>query len=237
MEAQRQKSEQIRGMFNDISHRYDLLNYLLSFGQDRGWRKKALKMLSPEPGSDLLDIACGTGDVALTAARLYPRTGSITGIDFSEKMIELAGKKFDGKKVSVPYEFKVGDATDLPLPGSCADCVTIAFGIRNVVDVPRALLEMKRVLRPGGKLMILEFAPPRGRVFGPLFHFYFNKVLPKVGGWISGKPEAYSYLPKSVGEFYSPEKLQQLMENAGFSMERVKKLTFGVTMAYLAIRK
>jgi len=229
-----EKSQKIQRMFNDISYRYDLLNYLLSFGRDRSWRKRAVKLLSPAPGSTILDLACGTGDLSLTIARRFPQTGSIIGMDFSENMLSLARKKFEQKKVAVPWDFRFGDATDLPLEDATVDGVTIAFGIRNVVDVPKALSEFRRVLKPGGRLMILEFSPPQGKVFGPLFHFYFKRILPTVGGWISGKKEAYSYLPESVSAFYSVDQLCDLMEGAGLSMVKVKKYTFGVTVAYLA---
>jgi demethylmenaquinone methyltransferase/2-methoxy-6-polyprenyl-1,4-benzoquinol methylase len=228
------KSQKIQGMFNAISHRYDLLNGLLSFGRDKSWRKRGVRMLELQPGSHLLDLACGTGDVALTAARIYPGLSQITGMDFSENMLTLARAKFADKQIAVTHEFRFGDATELPLDDSSVDAVTIAFGIRNVVDVPKALSEIHRVLTPSGKLMILEFAPPSGKVFGKLFHFYFNSILPRIGGWISGQPEAYKYLPKSVGEFYSVEKLSQLITDAQLNVTQVKKLTFGVCVAYLA---
>jgi demethylmenaquinone methyltransferase/2-methoxy-6-polyprenyl-1,4-benzoquinol methylase len=231
--AQEERSQKIQAMFNDISHRYDLLNFLLSAGRDRSWRRRAVKKLNPADGSILLDLACGTGDVGMTACRYFPKLGKLRGMDFSENMLTLARKKFDNSKITVPYSFSFADARDLPLEDETVDNITIAFGIRNVVDVPKALGEMQRVLSPGGKLMIIEFAPPRGKIFGPLFHWYFHNLMPLIGGIISGNRAAYDYLPKSVGKFYTIEELSELMGNAGFEMASVDKYTFGVTVAYL----
>ena len=231
--SQKERAEKIQQMFNDISHRYDLLNFILSAGRDKSWRRRAVKTLNPADGSVLLDLACGTGDVGMTACLKFPDIGELKGMDFSENMLALARAKFAKSKVTVPYSFSFADARDLPLGDQTVDNVTIAFGIRNVVDVPKALSEICRVLIPSGKLMIIEFSPPRGKLFGPLFHWYFHKIMPAIGGLISGNRAAYDYLPKSVGKFYTIEELSALMEEAGFRMASVSKYTFGVTVAYL----
>ena len=232
--AQEEKRNAIKNMFNTISPRYDLLNYLLSFGRDQSWRKRAMRTLAPGPDDVFVDLACGTGDLALTAVRKTQGPGSIIGIDFSISMLKLAQEKYRRIKLDIPWQFVNGDATALPLADSSVNSVSIAFGIRNVVDVPKAIEEIKRVLKPGGRLMILEFSPPRGRIFGPLFHFYFRRILPTVGGWISGEKSAYEYLPQSVSEFYTPEKLSGLIEATGLTMVSMKKYTFGIVVAYLA---
>ena len=236
-ETPEQRRENIRKMFDAISPRYDLLNYLLSFGRDRSWRRRAVRTLDIDSKDILLDLACGTGDVALTAHRKCDGPGEIIGVDFSEEMLKIAETKFAKQQITIPYSFVHADVTDLPLEDESVNCISIAFGIRNVVDVPKALSEMMRVLKSGGKLVILEFAPPRGRVFGPLFHWYFKKILPWIGGIISGKKSAYEYLPRSVGEFYTIERLINLMKNAGFEISKVDKYTFGVTVAYLGVKQ
>lgn len=232
-ESPEERSRNIQRMFDDISPRYDLLNTVLSFGRDRSWRKRAVRKLNPPEGARLLDLACGTGDFALAAMRYCKSIGSIVGVDFSENMLAIARKKYEQREIGIPYEFQFGDARDLPLEDESVDAITIAFGIRNVVDVPKALREMHRVLRPGGRAMILEFSTPQGRVFGPLFHWYFRNVLPLIGGLISGKRSAYEYLPKSVGTFYTTEQLVELMEQAGFRDVSADRYTFGIAVAYL----
>lgn len=227
------RRERIREMFGSISPRYDLLNYLLSFGQDRRWRRIAIRMLDLQPGEVLVDVACGTGDVALTAVKRQPALGAVYALDFSEPMLGLLPEKVRRSKVKVPIVPAVADAVALPLADGCADALTIAFGIRNVVDVPRALAEMRRVLKPGGRLMILEFAEPRGRIFGPLFRWYFTHMLPRLGGLISGNRAAYDYLPRSVGEFFTPEAMIDLIRKAGFNILGHRKLNFGAVRAYL----
>lgn len=235
-ETPEERSRGIQRMFDEISPRYDLLNTVLSFGRDRSWRKRAVRKLNPPAGSRLLDLACGTGDFALAALRYCRGIGSVIGVDFAENMLALARRKYEQRGVEIPYEFRFGDARELPLEDESVDAITIAFGIRNVVDVPAALREMQRVLRPGGKAMVLEFSTPRGRVFGPLFHWYFRRVLPVVGGLISGKRSAYEYLPKSVGTFYTVDQFVDLMEQAGFSDVSADRYTFGIAVAYLGVK-
>jgi demethylmenaquinone methyltransferase/2-methoxy-6-polyprenyl-1,4-benzoquinol methylase len=195
-----------------------------------------VKTLAPQEGDHLVDLACGTGDVALAALRAQPDLATVIGIDFSEEMLRLARRKFEREKVSIPYEFIATDVTDIPLEDSSAQCATIAFGIRNVVNVPQALREINRILVGGGRLMILEFSEPRGRLFGPLFEWYFHKVLPVIGGWVSGRKSAYSYLPESVQRFYTVEEITELMQEAGFDVRSVKRYTFGIAVAYLGVK-
>lgn len=227
------KRDEVRKMFDGIARRYDLLNTLLSFGQDRRWRRRAVRMLSIPRGGALLDVAAGTADVALDAIRAFPDLGLVLATDFSAPMLDLAKRKIEKAGLESRMFAAVADAEELPFPDESMDAVTIAFGIRNVVGVPTALSEFFRVLRPGGRLLVLEFAEPRGRVFGPLFRWYFTRILPLIGGIISGSRSAYEYLPRSVGEFFKPEELKRLMEDAGFSILRVRRFSFGVVLAYL----
>jgi demethylmenaquinone methyltransferase/2-methoxy-6-polyprenyl-1,4-benzoquinol methylase len=235
-ESPEDRRGRIREMFGRISSRYDLLNTLLSFGQDRRWRKKALRQLGLRAGDVLVDLAAGTGDVAIAATRLQPQLGAALALDFSEPMLRLAKYKFLKKKRTaiVPV---AADAVALPLQDGCADAITIAFGIRNVVDVPAALAEMERILRPAGRLLILEFATPEGRLFGPLFRWYFTRVMPRLGGIVSGSRAAYEYLPQSVGEFHSPTEMGALLEQAGFINIRTRDFSFGVVVAYFGEKK
>ena len=230
------KSRQVRRMFGEIAHRYDLLNTLLSFGQDRRWRRLAIRMLEiPEKGA-LLDAAAGTADVALAAARAYPETGLIVVLDFSRPMLELAATKIRQAKKESKIFPVTADVTAVPLPDGHFDAVTIAFGIRNVVDVPAALSEFHRVLKPGGRLLILEFSQPRGRLFGTLFRWYFTRILPRLGGAVSGRRSAYEYLPDSVRKFHTPEELKGLMTEAGFSILGIKSYSLGIVHAYLGLK-
>lgn len=227
-----ERRENVRRMFDRIAPRYDLLNTILSFGQDRRWRKRSVRKLGLPPGGVLLDVAAGTGDVALAAARACPRLKAAIALDFSHPMLQLARRKIKRIRSAVPILAASADATSLPLADEAVDAVTIAFGIRNVVDVPRALAEMARVLRPGGRLLILEFAEPGGRMFGPLFRWYFTRMLPRIGGLISGLREAYEYLPRSVGQFFKPQELKHLMRKAGFHPIGADKYSCGVVIAY-----
>ncbi len=231
-DSAKEKRRRVKSMFGNIAGRYDLLNTILSFGQDRRWRKSSLRRLGLERSDVLVDIAGGTGDVALTAAKLQPELYAALVLDFSEPMLRLAGPKIQRSRARPAVLPIAADAVSLPLPGGCADAVTIAFGIRNVVDVPAALSEMNRILKPGGKLLILEFAVPKGRIFGPVFRWYFTRVLPGIGGLISGSRAAYEYLPRSVGEFFTPEEMEKLMREAGFNIIATKRYSFGVVMAY-----
>jgi demethylmenaquinone methyltransferase/2-methoxy-6-polyprenyl-1,4-benzoquinol methylase len=232
-EPPEQRAPAVKEMFDAISPRYDLLNFLLSFGRDRSWRTRAVRTLGLESGARLLDLACGTGDVALTAYRKTHGPGEIIGVDFSGPMLRRAEKKFHKAGVNIPYRFINADVTSLPLEDGTVDAATIAFGIRNVVDVPKALKETHRVLKPGGRLMILEFSSPKGKFFGPVFYWYFKRVLPLVGGLISGRKSAYQYLPESVGWFYTAEQLIGLMQTAGFRVLSAERYTFGVVIVYL----
>jgi demethylmenaquinone methyltransferase / 2-methoxy-6-polyprenyl-1,4-benzoquinol methylase len=200
-------------MFSQIAPRYDLLNQILSAGVDRKWRAAAVKVALENHPKHVLDLATGTGDIALLIKRLAPGT-VVTGGDFTPAMLDLAREK--AAKAGLEIGFVEADALALPFSDSHFDAVTISFGFRNFIDYPTALSELYRVLKPGGRLCILEFPPPPKTPLGTLYRFYFNQVLPLIGGLISGKPSAYRYLPSSVQRFPEPQALAGLMQDTGF---------------------
>lgn len=219
-------------MFDAIAPTYDLLNRLLSFGIDAVWRRRLIRSLGTIGGRRVVDVACGTGDLLLGIARAGP--GALVGVDLSFEMLRRAGRRLRERDVTALLT--AGAAESLPLASGAFDVVTVAFGIRNFEDLERALREMRRVLRPGGQLRILEFSRPRSGPWGSLFTWYFISVLPKVGRWISGHPEAYSYLPASVASFHDAASLATILRNAGLTVIAMQPFTGGIATLTLAER-
>ncbi|MGD0907986.1 MAG: bifunctional demethylmenaquinone methyltransferase/2-methoxy-6-polyprenyl-1,4-benzoquinol methylase UbiE [Candidatus Acidiferrales bacterium] len=219
----------VREMFGRIASRYDLLNHLLSLDIDKIWRRRVGKRFSAilqNTNSRVLDLCCGTGDLAFAFRKQAPQGAEIIGSDFVPEMLVRARAKANASGVKI--EFMEGDALSLPFGDESFDLVSCAFGFRNLANYERGLLEILRVLKPGGAIAILEFAEPRGKVFGALYRFYFRHVLPLLGGWISGNASAYSYLPRSVSKFPSPEQLQSRFEHAGFTGVKFHRWTGGI---------
>lgn len=234
MEAARgDDGDAIRRMFGGIAHRYDLLNCLLSIGRDRYWRREAVAQAQLPPGGLAVDVCTGTADVALELAKRFPSAKSIVGVDFCLPMIRLAEAKVAREGLTGRVHLQAGSAEALPFDANTFDVATVAFGIRNLVDRKQGLAELNRVLRPGGRGIILEFAMPRGGLFGGLYRFYFHRVLPWLGGLISGDRAAYSYLPASVSVFPSPLELTRLMEEVGFCDVRFRALTCGIVTLHV----
>jgi len=227
-----EKGEKIQQMFGTIAPRYDLLNRMLSFGIDRRWRRKAVRLLKYREGARILDVATGTGDVALEIARTTPPSVKITGADFCKEMVDLGQAKTAQSPYADRIDFKVAPCEDLPFPNETFDSITIAFGIRNVVDRKLGLAEMWRVLRPGGRMIILEFSTPRSQLFRQIYYFYFRRLLPVIGGLFS-KFDAYKYLPDSVLEFPSHEEFAAMIAEAGFHSVHIRELTFGIASIYV----
>jgi demethylmenaquinone methyltransferase/2-methoxy-6-polyprenyl-1,4-benzoquinol methylase len=227
---------QIAAMFNRIAPRYDFLNRLLSAKQDQRWRKLMIAELPYQPDGLLVDMATGTGDVALQAAREHIEYRTIQGVDISEGMLKLAEKKARTMGLADRVAWQVGSAEHIHVDSSSADAVTISFGLRNVVDKQRAILEFSRILKPGGKLLILEFFTPESTTLARLFQFYFHHVLPKIGSLFSDK-SAYEYLPKSVASFYSSSELTQVLADAGLSVYKSKSFLFGSCRLVGAVKK
>ncbi len=233
---QEAKASQVRRMFDAIAPRYDLLNHLLSLGIDRGWRRRTVKAVGDAAPQLILDVATGTGDLAIALAKAIPQA-RITGADISEGMIEVGRQKVERLGLGAKVALTPGDASDLPFGEGSYDAVTAAFGVRNFEDLQAGIAGMHRVMRRGGTLAILEFSTPRSKVFGALYNFYFHKILPLVGGWISGDKRAYAYLPSSVREFPSPGEFSELIARTGFTNVRARSLTGGVAYLYTAIKE
>ena len=220
------KAAQVHEMFSAIARRYDLLNTVLSFGFDKGWRKDAVRAAFAGGATRVLDVATGTADLAL-ALKKYQPGAEVIGVDFVEAMLEVGRRKAREQGLGVRLE--QGDGLALPYPDASFDALTIAYGLRNFADLDKGLREFYRVLRPGGRLVVLEFPPPPKGVFGTLFRFYFLQVLPRLGGLISGRRSAYAYLPDSVLKFPPPAALATQLERAGFREVRYRLQTFGVS--------
>jgi demethylmenaquinone methyltransferase / 2-methoxy-6-polyprenyl-1,4-benzoquinol methylase len=217
-------------MFANISARYDLLNHLLSGNTDKRWRRKVAQQFHdvPAEGGLILDVACGTGDLALA---LFEATQArVVGTDFCRPMLEIANRKAAGRGHAIP--FIEGDALHLPFSDGAFDGVTIAFGLRNLASVERGLKELLRVLKPGGRTAVLEFSKPRVPGFRGLFQFYFARVLPFLGGVVSGSKSAYEYLPDSVSRFPDQKQLATMMRNAGFENVHYLNLTGGIAAVH-----
>jgi demethylmenaquinone methyltransferase/2-methoxy-6-polyprenyl-1,4-benzoquinol methylase len=225
--------DRIAGMFDAIAPRYDLLNHLLSAGIDRRWRAKAIASLHLQGGETLVDVCTGTADVALEAGE---RAARIVGVDFAGAMLARGRVKVQDAGADRRITLVRGDAMRLPAADASADAVTVAFGIRNVEKPEVGLAEMARILRPGGRLAILEFGMPRLPGVAALYRWYFSRVLPFIGRRLSGHTAAYSYLPASVGTFPPPAEFMTLLRQAGFSQVRADPLTFGIVYLYTAVK-
>ena len=223
-------------MFDAIAPRYDLLNGVLSAGLDRYWRRRAIQSLGFTGRETLLDVCTGTGDVALVAAGATRGAQTVLAVDFAGAMLTHARRKVQQRRLDRRVHIVRGDAMNLPVPASSVDGVTVAFGIRNVAQVEVACAELLRVLRPGGRLAILEFGMPVMRAVRPLYLWYFRHVLPRIGRLVSRHAAAYSYLPASVGAFPSGEAFANILRRQGFNNVESRPLTFGIVYLYTGVK-
>ena len=243
---ERDARRRVRDMFSNIAPRYDFLNHLLSGSLDKVWRRRTAKRFAHilrRPGTRVLDLCCGTGDITFALQRRAVRLregvagtpSQFLGADFALPMLQLAQTKaiHGGQRAG----FVGADALALPFADAAFDLVTTAFGFRNLVNYEHGLREIARVLKPGGELGILEFCEPRSGPLAALYQFYFTRVLPKIGGTISGSGEAYSYLPRSVQKFPSPQVLQEWMEAAGFQNAQFERWTCGIVALHRGVRR
>ena len=220
-------------MFDRIARRYDLLNRVLSLGLDRRWGRMAAAALELGAGARVLDLACGTGDLALAILRRHP-DAAVTGLDPSRAMLDIAGDKAARRGVALALE--LGIAEELPFDSAAFDGVSIAFGLRNVPDRARALGEMARVTRPGGRVVVLELGEPRGRLLGPIARFHIHRVVPRLGALLSGARE-YRYLEKSIAAFPPPDQVAAMMRRAGLEPAEPVPLAFGACHLYAAEKR
>lgn len=228
------KKEQVAKMFNKISRRYDLLNHLLSLGIDIIWRKKAIKKLSDHKPRVILDVATGTGDFAIEALKLNP--DKVIGVDISEGMLEQGRQKMKKKNYEDKIELIYGDSEKLPFEDEKFDAIIAAFGVRNFEDLEAGLAEMHRVMKKGGKVVILEFSRPRLFPFKQFYNMYFKFILPLIGRTIAKDNSAYSYLPESVQYFPDGDDFLNILGKIGFSKTQCSPLTFGISSIYTGIK-
>lgn len=222
---------EVRRMFSGIAARYDLLNHLLSANIDKRWRRKArleIADILADPKAVVLDVACGTGDLSIELQR--DARAQVFGTDFCRPMLAIARDKAD----KIP--FVESDAMDLSFPDDAFDAVTIAFGLRNLSNVGDGLSELHRVLKPGGKLVVLEFSSPAVPGFRKVFNFYFTNVLPRIGGLVSGSRGAYEYLPESVSKFPDQKRLDEMFRAAGFKSVKYQNVTGGIAAIHIGVK-
>lgn len=225
------KKEQVANMFNNISKNYDLLNHVLSLGIDVLWRKKAIKMLQKDQPKLILDIATGTGDFAIEALALNP--DKVIGVDISEGMLEEGRKKMKKKKLDHLIDLQLGDSEKLLFPENNFDAVIVSFGVRNFENLEKGLSDMYRVLKPGGKTVIVEFSQPEKFPMKQGYNFYFKYILPQIGKLVSKDNEAYTYLPESVQAFPYGKEFVSILEKVGFKNTTCTSLTFGISSIYI----
>lgn len=229
------KKEQVADMFNNISKTYDFLNHFLSLGIDVIWRKIAINELKNDKPQHILDVATGTGDFAFEALKiLKPR--QITGVDISQGMLNIAQQKINKRGLGDRFKVKLGDSEQLPFEADTFEAVTVAYGVRNFENLEKGLADMYRVLKPGGKAVILEFSKPRVFPVKQLYNFYFNYITPGIGKLFSKDSRAYSYLPESVAAFPDGKRFTDLMSKVGYQQTKNRPLLFGICSVYTGIK-
>jgi demethylmenaquinone methyltransferase/2-methoxy-6-polyprenyl-1,4-benzoquinol methylase len=233
---------QVRSMFDRIAGVYDVMNRVMTAGLDQRWRERAVDRAAIGPGDTALDVCCGTGDLAFELARRIGPTGRVVGSDFSERMLELAREKelerrsLNGAAAAAPIEFEWGDAMELPYSDASFDAVTVGFGVRNLADIEAGVGELARVLRPGGRLVILEITQPQKPPLSTFFSLWFDRIVPLLGR-VAGDPDAYSYLPDSVRSFPPPPELAAIMDRSGFAQVRWLILAGGIIAIHSGVKR
>lgn len=228
------KKVQVARMFDNISGQYDFLNHFLSLGIDIRWRKKAIRWLGEGKPKVILDVATGTGDFAIEAMALNPE--KVIGIDISQGMLEVGVKKIESKGLTSVIELRQADSENLPFEENKFDAVTVAFGVRNFENLEKGLAEMLRVMKPGGRVAILEFSKPGSFPFKQLYFFYFSYILPVIGRIFSRDSSAYTYLPESVKAFPDGKDFVSILSRVGYKNASCKPLTFGISSLYTATK-
>ncbi|RFZ90487.1 bifunctional demethylmenaquinone methyltransferase/2-methoxy-6-polyprenyl-1,4-benzoquinol methylase UbiE [Mucilaginibacter conchicola] len=229
------KKEQVADMFNNISKTYDFLNHFMSLGIDIIWRKKAINELKKDQPKLILDVATGTGDFAFEALKIL-KPQKIVGADISAGMLDVAKQKIAKRGLGDKFEVKLGDSEKLPFEANEFDAVTVAYGVRNFENLEKGLTDINRVLKPGGKAVVLEFSKPKAFPIKQLYNFYFNYITPGIGKLFSKDSRAYTYLPESVAAFPDGEAFRAIMHKAGFKDTKVRPLAFGICSIYTGIK-
>lgn len=229
------KKQQVAEMFNNIAGRYDFLNHFLSLGIDKTWRNKAIKEIASVKPVTILDVATGTGDLAITASRIV-NNAKITGVDIADQMLDEGRKKIAAQNLTETIKMQLADSEALPFAENSFDAVMCAYGVRNFENLEAGLSEMQRVMRPGGKLAILEFSRPASFPVKQLYTFYFKNILPAIGGLLSRHKTAYTYLPESVNAFPDGKNFCDILTHCGFKNAHARPLTLGVTTLYTATK-
>src|ERR1700742_4322806 len=229
------KKEQVADMFNNISKTYDFLNHFLSLGIDVIWRKKAINELKALQPKLILDVATGTGDFAFEALSIL-NPDKIIGVDISQGMLDIAKQKIAKRNLGGKFEIKLGDSEKLPFGANEFDAVTVAYGVRNFENLELGLADINRVLKPGGKAVVLEFSKPRVFPVKQLYHFYFNYITPGIGKLFSKDSRAYSYLPESVAAFPDGKDFTGLMDKIGYKNTKCRPLAFGICSIYTGVK-
>jgi demethylmenaquinone methyltransferase/2-methoxy-6-polyprenyl-1,4-benzoquinol methylase len=236
MRGEEEKAAFVRRMFARIAHRYDLMNRLMTLGRDLAWRQVAAELAALPPGGLALDMATGTADLAIALARQTP-TSYTVGVDVSLPMMGLGRRKVEAAGLAERIVFVQGDGLALPFPDRAFDCAVSGFALRDVASIPQALTEVRRVVAPGGRVVLLELTRPTRAhpLFRRAFQLYFHRLVPPLGGWISGQPEAYGFLPESLDRFLSPEELKALMEEVGLGEIRYTLLAPGTAAVHVGV--
>lgn len=230
-EKESSKKEQVAEMFDNISHRYDFLNHFLSLGIDKLWRKKAVRILKENNPKILLDVATGTGDFAIESLSLNPE--KVYGIDISNGMLDKGRVKIKKNKQDQIIELKYGDSENIPFEENYFDAITVAFGVRNFENLEKGLSEMRRVLKPEGKAVVLEFSKPKAFPIKQIYNLYFHKILPTIGKLVSKDASAYTYLPESVEAFPEGKAFEEILMKVGFKFKKTYPLFFGISSIYV----
>lgn len=234
-DEQRAKTEQVREMFDSIAPAYDWMNRAMTFGVDKSWRRKAVKLVAAEAPAHIVDIATGTGDLAIAMAAVMPQT-RITGVDLSEGMIRIGNEKIAREGLADRVKLVCGDCLAMPVGDSSADVITVAYGVRNFEHLDRGYSEMFRVLRPGGLLCVLELSTPVNPLVRPFYSLYTRFIIPTLGRMVSKDTRAYSYLPESIAAVPQGDEMLGLIRRAGFDQTSFRRMTFGVCTLYTARR-